>query len=229
MSEDLRVLVVEDDPIAAEAHRTYVDRLPGFACVGVVGSAAHAIQTLAQGQIDLVLLDMNLPDGHGLDVVRRMRAAGLGTDVVAVTSAREVASVQAAARIGVVQYVLKPFAFETLRDRLTAYARQRRSATAGRTVADQDEVDRLFRPVVRPENSSVPKGLAGSVLERVVRLLGDREGWTAEEIATELGTSRITARRYLEHLADQGQALRTQRYEGRSGRPKVEYSWISES
>jgi response regulator of citrate/malate metabolism len=229
MPEELRVLVVEDDPVAAEAHRTYVDRLPGFTCIGVVGTAARALHTVSREQVDLVLLDMNLPDGYGLDVVRRMRAAGNQTDVVAVTSAREVAAVQAAARIGVVQYVLKPFAFETLRDRLLAYARQRRSAATGRTVTDQDEVDRLFRPVVRPEYSSVPKGLAGPVLDRVVRLLGDLEGWTAEEVATELGTSRITARRYLEHLADQGQALRTQRYEGRSGRPKVEYSWISES
>lgn len=223
---DLRVLVVEDDPVAAEAHRVYVDRLPGFVCVGLAGTAARALHLLSRGQIDLVLLDMNLPDGHGLDVVRRMRAAGNQTDVVAVTAAREVAAVQAAARIGVVQYVLKPFAFETLRDRLSAYARQRRAAEAGQVVADQDEVDRLLHPAT---SSSVPKGLAGSVLDRVVTLLGNREGWTAEEVATSIGTSRITARRYLEHLADQGQALRTQRYDGRSGRPKVEYSWVSES
>jgi response regulator of citrate/malate metabolism len=222
----LRVLVVEDDPVAAEAHRVYVDRLPGFVCVGLAGTAALALHVLSQEQVDLVLLDMNLPDGHGLDVVRRMRAAGNQTDVVAVTAAREVAAVQAAARIGVVQYVLKPFAFETLRDRLTAYARQRRAAESGQVVADQDEVDRLLHPATI---SSVPKGLAGSVLDRVVTLLGNREGWTAEEVAASLGTSRITARRYLEHLADQGQALRTQRYDGRSGRPKVEYSWVSES
>ena len=226
MREQLRVLIVEDDPVAAEAHRTYVDRLPGFTCLGIAGTAARALHVLSQEQVDLVLLDMNLPDGHGLDVVRRMRAAGNQTDVVAVTAAREVAAVQAAARIGVVQYVLKPFAFETLRDRLNAYARQRRSAESGQVVADQDEVDRLLHPATV---SSVPKGLAGSVLDRVVKLLGNREGWTAEEVAAELGTSRITARRYLEHLADQGQALRTQRYDGRSGRPKVEYSWVSES
>jgi response regulator of citrate/malate metabolism len=223
---DLRVLVVEDDPVAAEAHRVYVDRLPGFVCIGLAGTAARALHVLSREQVDLVLLDMNLPDGHGLDVVRRMRAAGNQTDVVAVTAAREVAAVQAAARIGVVQYVLKPFAFETLRDRLTAYARQRRAAEAGQVVADQDEVDRLLHPAT---SSSVPKGLAGSVLDRVVTLLGNREGWTAEEVAASIGTSRITARRYLEHLADQGQALRTQRYDGRSGRPKVEYSWVSES
>jgi response regulator of citrate/malate metabolism len=218
--------VVEDDPVAAEAHRTYVDRLSGFTCLGIAGTAARALQILGRQPVDLVLLDMNLPDGNGLDVVRRMRAAGNQTDVVMVTAAREVAAVQAAARIGVVQYVLKPFAFETLRDRLSAYARQRRAAESGQVVADQDEVDRLLHPTTV---SSVPKGLAGSVLDRVVTLLGNREGWTAEEIATSLGTSRITARRYLEHLADQGQALRTQRYDGRSGRPKVEYSWVSES
>jgi response regulator of citrate/malate metabolism len=224
---DLRVLVVEDDPVAAEAHRTYVDRLAGFTCLGVAGTAARALHVLSRGEVDLVLLDMNLPDGHGLDVVRRMRALGNQTDVVAVTSAREVAAVQAAARIGVVQYVLKPFAYETLRDRLTAYARQRKAAESGQVVADQDEVDRLLHPAT--VSSSVPKGLAGSVLDRVVQLLGDREGWTAEEVAASLGTSRITARRYLEHLADQGQALRTQRYDGRSGRPKVEYCWVAES
>lgn len=223
---DLRVLVVEDDPVAAEAHRTYVDRVPGFTCLGIASTAARALHMLSAREVDLVLLDMNLPDGHGLDVVRRMRAAGNQTDVVAVTAAREVAAVQAAARIGVVQYVLKPFAFETLRDRLTAYARQRRAAQSGQVVADQDEVDRLLHPATV---SSVPKGLAGSVLDRVVQLLGDREGWTAEEVAASLGTSRITARRYLEHLADQGQALRTQRYDGRSGRPKVEYCWVAES
>lgn len=220
------MLVVEDDPIAADAHRTYVDRVPGFVCAGVVGTAAAALHALSSDRFDLVLLDMNLPDQHGLDVVRRMRAAGDLTDVVAVTAAREVAAVQAAARIGVVQYVLKPFAFESLRDRLAAYARQRRMARAG-TVADQDEVDRMLRLTVPA--TRIPKGLAGPVLDQVVRLLGNRQGWTAEEVAAELGTSRITARRYLEHLADQGQALRSQRYEGRSGRPKVEYSWAASS
>jgi response regulator of citrate/malate metabolism len=225
--EPLRVLVVEDDPVAAGAHRTYVDRTAGFRCVGVAATAAQALHLLSTVRVDVVLLDMNLPDGHGLDVVRRMRAAGHPADVVAVTSAREVASVQAAARIGVVQYVLKPFAFETLRDRLEAYARQLRSAAADRVVADQREVDRLLaRSAPAPR---LPKGLAGPVLDRVVALLGDREGWTAEEVAERLGTSRITARRYLEHLADSGQTTRSQRYDGRSGRPKVEYSWVAES
>jgi len=225
--EPLRVLVVEDDPVAAEAHRTYVDRITGFHCVGVARTAARALHLLTVLDVDVVLLDMHLPDGHGLDVVRRMRAAGHPADVVAVTAAREVAAVQAAARIGVVQYVLKPFAFESLRDRLVAYARQVRSASADRVVADQSEVDRLLsRSAPAPR---LPKGLAGPVLDRVVALLADREGWTAEEVSEGLGTSRITARRYLEHLADTGQTTRSQRYDGRSGRPKVEYSWVAES
>jgi response regulator of citrate/malate metabolism len=222
--EPLRVLVVEDDPVAAEAHRTYVDRIAGFRCVGVAGTAARALHLLSTLDVDVVLLDMNLPDGHGLDVVRRMRAAGHPADVVAVTAAREVAAVQAAARIGVVQYVLKPFAYETLRDRLIAYSRQLRSTGL---VADQSEVDRLLSRSTPAPN--LPKGLAGPVLDRVVAMLADREGWTAEEVAERLGSSRITARRYLEHLADSGQTIRSQRYDGRSGRPKVEYSWVAES
>ena len=64
---------------------------------------------------------MNLPDRHGLDVIRAMRAGGHQADVIAVTSARDLDVVRAAVSLGVVQYLLKPFVFATLRDRLVAY------------------------------------------------------------------------------------------------------------
>ncbi|HET6986667.1 MAG TPA: response regulator, partial [Kribbella sp.] len=82
---ELRVLVVEDDPVAAEAHRTYVERLPGFTCLGVAGTAARALQVLARGDVDLVLLDMHLPDATGLDVFRDVRRLDRRTPVVFIT------------------------------------------------------------------------------------------------------------------------------------------------
>jgi response regulator of citrate/malate metabolism len=227
---ELRVLVVEDDVIAAQAHRTYVERIRGFTCVGVVGRGGEALRALSGHPghgVDLVLLDLHLPDGYGLDLVRRMRAAGDLTDVIAVTSAREVAAVQAAARIGVVQYVLKPFAFETFRSRLEIYASHRRDVPPNQTVHGQSEVDRLFSPPV-PVRRSAPKGVLPEVLQQVVDLLGGGVGRTAQEVAVLLGSSRVTARRYLEHLADDGQVVRTQRHEGRSGRPQIEYTWVAE-
>ncbi len=63
----VRVLVVEDEEVAAEAHATYVGRVPGFELAGVARSAGEAVRLLARDEaVDLILLDMHLPDGHGL-------------------------------------------------------------------------------------------------------------------------------------------------------------------
>ena len=113
----IRVLVVEDDPVAADAHALYVDRVPGFTAVGKARTAAEARRLLHRTPVDLILLDLYLPDGHGLELARSLRAAGHRTDVIAVTSARDLAVVREGVSLGVVQYVLKPFAFATLRDR----------------------------------------------------------------------------------------------------------------
>lgn len=146
----IRVLVVEDDPVAAAAHALYVGRVPGFTVSGTVHSMTDARRHLDQHPVDLLLLDLYLPDGHGLQLVRTLRAAGHTADIIAVTSARDLTMVREGVSLGVVQYVLKPFTFATLRDRLTRYAEFR--ATTGEA-SGQDEVDRAIaalRARVRP-------------------------------------------------------------------------------
>ena len=117
----IQVLVVEDEPIAARAHRAYVERVAGFSVVAVAQSRMEAERVLSRGGVDLVLLDLHLPDGSGLDLFRRIRAAGSMVDVMVVSSARDADVVRSAVAQGAVQYVIKPFAFNTLRDRLVAY------------------------------------------------------------------------------------------------------------
>jgi response regulator of citrate/malate metabolism len=220
----LRVLVVEDEPIAAEAHRIYVDRTPGFRTVDVAGSGAAARRLLARQPVDLVLLDMNLPDTSGLDVVRWLRAAGQEVDVLAVTSARELSTVRAASAVGVVGYLLKPFTYPALRDRLTAYAAYRAGLTRDPELTGQDDVDRVLGAVRSTRPAPLPKGMARETLEAVVGALREADGLSAAEAAELIGASRITARRYLEYLADTGLATRSPRY-GAAGRPELEYRW----
>ncbi|MFG3348198.1 response regulator [Streptomyces sp. NPDC048018] len=224
VGQDIRVLVVEDDPVAADAHALYAGRVAGFTVVGVAHSRAAAVRVLDRTPVDLILLDLYLPDGHGLQLLRALRAAGHAADVIAVTSARDLAIVREGVSLGVVQYVLKPFTFATLRDRLARYAEFR--AAAGEA-SGQDEVDRALATLRAPQPAALPKGLSGPTLEAVTRSLrAAPEGLTAAEAGAAVGISRITARRYLEHLVGAGRAARAPQY-GQIGRPELQYRWLS--
>ncbi|MFG2832738.1 response regulator [Streptomyces sp. NPDC048434] len=219
---DIRVLVVEDDPVAADAHALYVGRVPGFTVSGTVHSGGDARRHLETHAVDLLLLDLYLPDGHGLQLVRTLRAAGHTADIIAVTSARDLAMVREGVSLGVVQYVLKPFTFATLRDRLTRYAEFR--ATTGEA-SGQDEVDRAIAALRAPRPAALPKGLTAATLRAVTDVLRSAgSGLTATEAAADVGISRITARRYLEHLVESGRAARAPQY-GQVGRPELRYRW----
>jgi len=225
--KEIGVLIVEDEPVAADAHVAYVKRVRGFVVRGTAHDGAEAIRQLGalSSGIDLVLLDLYLPDMHGLDVVRAMRTAGHRADVIAVTSARDLEVVRAAVSLGIVQYLLKPFTFAAVRDKLERYAAYRQQL-AGDVAISQREVDRVLATLRGSDAGSLPKGMSPESLDAVVTALRpSAEGLSASEVAAVVGSSRVTARRYLEHLADSALVVRRSRY-GSAGRPEVEYRWV---
>ena len=223
----VRVLVVEDEELAAEAHAEYTRRVEGFQVVGIARSAGEAVRHLsAQQDVDLILLDLHLPDGHGLGLLQRLRAAGHLCDVIAVTSARDAEVVRRAVTQGVVLYLLKPFSFATFRAKLEQYAAYRAQLADAADDVVQDEVDQLLGTLRnRGGQVDLPKGMSPESLRQVTDVIRDSDsGLSASEVVDAVGTSRVTARRYLEHLAEQGLVERAQRHGG-SGRPEVNYRW----
>lgn len=227
----IRVLVVEDDPIAAEAHALYVKRLDGFDFAGIAGTGSEALamlrrQTEAGGAVvDLVLLDMNLPDLHGLDIIRRIRGSGSSVDVIAITAVRELGVVRSAISSGIVQYLIKPFTYSAFSEKLGNYRLFRENLHAQASSTTQSEVDNAFAALRPPSQGTLPKGLSEETLRAVVSFLSAAPApVSAVEVASSLELSRVTARRYLEHLADGGSARRMPRY-GTRGRPELEYTW----
>ncbi|WP_396450000.1 response regulator [Actinomadura sp.] len=219
----IEVLVVEDDPVAAEAHRTYVERVSGFTVAGVVHSGADALRFCERNPVDVVLLDFYLPDTHGLTVCRALRAGGRDVDVIAVTSARDLAVIRSAVSVGVVQYLLKPFTFASLRDKLDRYARFREQAARAGEVSGQADVDGMLATLRTPDHRALPKGMSDETLQAVTDVLSRAsEGLSAAAAADLTGVSRVTARRYLEYLAQNGMAQRKPHY-GQVGRPEVRF------
>ncbi|MFY0406134.1 response regulator [Solicola sp. PLA-1-18] len=224
MSAELAVLVVEDEEIAARAHADYVGRVDGFVLSGVARTRQEAVRHLAAERVDVVLLDMNLPDGHGLDILRQLRGSGYACDVIAVTSARDLAVVTRAVEQGVASYLLKPFTFAAFRDKLERLAAFRRQVASSGDDLAQHEVDAMLGLLRNPRvGDGLPKGLTRPTLDAVSRAV--REGgepMSASEVAEAVGASRVTARRYLEHLVSTGSLTRGTRFGG-SGRPEVDY------
>ncbi|MDO9377933.1 MAG: response regulator [Nocardioidaceae bacterium] len=228
MSPDpLAVLVVEDEEIAARAHADYVGRIEGFALSGVARTRQDAVRHLARHRVDVVLLDMNLPDGHGLDILRQLRGSGYACDVIAVTSARDLAVVKRAVEQGVASYLLKPFTFAAFRAKLEQLATFRRQVASSGDDLGQHELDEMLG-LLRTSRvgDGLPKGLTRTTLDAVTTAVrshgGPDEGLSATEVAEVVGSSRVTARRYLEHLVSTGALTRGTRFGG-SGRPEVDY------
>lgn len=224
----IRTLVVEDDPRLAAAHSQYVARVPGFRTVGVAHGGGEALRFIAQHEVDLMLLDFYLPDITGLRVCQTLRAHGRPVDVIAVTSARDVAIVRSAVAHGVVQYLLKPFTFATFRDKMERYAEYRHALSGpADTIAAQQDVDRALSALRRSTGGSLPKGMTKATLDMIEQhLRAAPTGLSAAALATDMGISRVTCRRYLEYLTNQQLAARTPRY-GTTGRPEHIYRWVA--
>jgi response regulator of citrate/malate metabolism len=221
----VRTLVVEDDPVIADAHRLYVERVPGFQVVDTANTGADAFRILTARAVDLILLDVYLPDMTGIDLCRTLRARGSSVDVIAVTSARDLATVRAAVSLGIVQYLIKPFQFATFRAKLEAYAEYRRVALAeDQGSLAQDDLDRMLDGLRSPRRAQLPKGLSDSTLATLVETLRTDSPLTAAELAERVGVSAPTTRRYLEYLTAQHLVSGQPRYGG-PGRPETVYRW----
>ncbi|EYT56239.1 response regulator of citrate/malate metabolism [Leucobacter sp. UCD-THU] len=248
--ETIRVLVVDDDPGARSLHGRFVSGTPGFSLAGTAGTGDAAVLRGRRGGIDLILLDMRLPDISGVEVLHRLRTLGARSpDVLVISSSRDQVTVRQALAAHVVGYLVKPFTQEALRERLRVYRAERRARERNerdRPLA-QGEIDRLLstgrirvpgappRPVPRPSApaaersaphpSRLPKGLSEVTLARIVEALDPVAPLSAAELSERCSVSRATARRYLDHLVAEGAIDLAHRY-GRRGRPEVLYRLV---
>ncbi|AOR30651.1 two-component system response regulator [Streptomyces fodineus] len=228
----IRTLVVDDDFRVSHIHSEYVSRVPGFDVVGEAASVAEALEAVRTLRPDLLLLDIFLPDGSGLDVLRRLTGdeGGARPDALMITADRDIESVRTAMKLGAVGYLVKPFGSPDLCERLTAYRElQHRVEVLGPAAeTDQADVDALFSAARPPAVPRVPaKGHSAPTLTLVHQALRAASGPVSAAEAAELtGVSRATAQRYLSYLVKEGMVRLELRY-GAAGRPEHLYRIVS--
>lgn len=230
-NDDLRVLIVEDDPMTAEAHADFARRVPGFVVAGTCLSGHDALEkfealAVAGAPVDIVLLDMNLTDSHGIDVAQRMNAKGYGADIIAITAVRHLQVIRSAISSGVTQYLIKPFTFTIFREKLENQRDFRLNLDGAGSLATQASVDNALSALRSVSSGRLPKGLIEETLTAISGVVRDApSAVSATEVATTLELSRVTVRRYLEHLVKTKQAVKQPRH-GTPGRPEYEYRWV---
>lgn len=217
----IRTLIVEDDFRVADIHAAYVSRVAGFEVIGKTHTAAAAYDFILTHKPDLVLLDLYLPDEHGLELFARLQQLPRGSkmDIFIITAARDSQSVRDALQLGAANYIVKPFTHLQLAERLLAYRAARNRLTDTREVS-QEEVDRvsvLMRgakiDLYRSDNTKNPT--TDSILKFVE---GSPDLVSASDISGALGLSRATAQRYLSQMVE-SRMLELELQYGATGRP----------
>ncbi|ENM5880543.1 response regulator [Vibrio metoecus] len=217
-----RILIIEDDPAIAQLHHRYLNQLDGFDVVGIATSQADARLQVEVLNPDLILLDVYLPDGTGLEFLQWIRGRNVHCDVILITAAREVETLQQAMRGGVVDYLLKPVMFPRLEAALKKY-QLRQSELKQWADFDQNKVDKMFTPhATETLPQRLPKGIDAVTLDKIRVLFQNSAMLTADEAGDKIGASRTTARRYLEYLISAGELEADLTY-GTVGRPERTY------
>ena len=220
----IRIIIVEDDPLVAQLNAAYLSRIEGVQVTGVFSNGQAALEHLKKHSTELAVVDVYMPICNGIELLRQIRANGIQTAVIMITAATEVAVVDDALLLGIVDYLIKPFSYERLRDTVLRF-RDKLSLRQGVEKANQEMVDKLMgKRVPKKANDDLPKGLNARTLaaiREVVDQSPDGEH-TCESISAASGLSRVTVRHYLNYLLERDVLTSSIDYET-GGRPRVLY------
>jgi two-component system, CitB family, response regulator DctR len=217
----IRTVIVEDDPMVMQVNRQYIEEIGGFEVVGTADTGYEALSVIGRLQPHLVILDIYLPDLDGVQTLKELRSSNIPTDVILVTAARDVDTIQNAFRYGAIDYIIKPFKFARLKSALESY-KLLHSKMHRKSSLDQEEIDDLSMGKTRIQES-LPKGLNEVTLRQVLLyILKNKDPLSAEDVADGVGLARVTARRYLDYLEKSGKLMLEVQY-GSVGRPMNRY------
>ena len=205
--------------------RTYTEKDARFQVIQTFQNGQAALEWLSVNPADLVILDVYMPLLTGHELLRELRSRQISVDAIMVTAANAGPTVDALLKMGVVDYLMKPFTAERFQQALDTFCRHR-EALAGGSV-EQSALDKLFTPAGSGDWQP-PKGLQENTLEKVRACLrsSPAQGMPSEAISRQTGLSVVTVRRYVNYLVERGEVSSTVNYDT-GGRPCRLYRFSS--
>lgn len=223
-----RVIIIEDDPMVADIDRRYVENTPDFSVEAVFQNGAQALVYLKDHDVPLIVLDYYTPVMNGMEFLDALHGTGRAPAVIMVTSAGDAQTVRQMACRGVADYLVKPFEYQRFRQALDRFRQSREQWDALGGALRQEEIDALLsaKPIQAAPSQLLSKGLNENTLQMLRRFLTEHRGrrFTSEELAAQVGLSRITVRRYMSFLSETGELASTIDYQT-GGRPAIEYQY----
>jgi CitB family two-component system response regulator CitT len=219
----IKVVIAEDDFRIAQVQEQFLEKISGVQLVGKALNAKETMSLLDEHEVDLLLLDIYLPDELGTDLLSKIREDHSNTDIIMVTAAMEKVMLEKAMRYGVSNYLLKPVSMEKFVETIEEF-KKKKEILQDRDEVNQKMIDQFFGSSNPSTNNQkdLPTGVDRHTLKKVREVVEELRGVTIEEMGESLGVSRTTARRYLEYLVSIDVCTAKHEY-GIVGRPQRKY------
>lgn len=216
-----RVLIVEDDPMVAMINEKYVNRNKDFTVARIFNDGESVIEYVKNHSVDLIILDIFMKHSNGMELLRNIRMQAVSVDVILATSSIDKVTVCEAMRLGVIDYLVKPYTFERFKaalDRFSAHINMLNSVER----INQKSIDCIMNKFVK-KNVASPKGIQEKTKRTIVACLQRENRWySGDEIAASVGLTGVTVRRYMAHLSEMGIVAGRMNY-ATGGRPCMLY------
>ncbi|HEX9025211.1 MAG TPA: response regulator [Clostridium sp.] len=225
----IKTMIVEDDPMVRQINSKFLDKVEGFSLKKAAANLTEAKEFLSKNTIDLILLDVFLPNENGIDFLKWLRKNEISSDVILITADKSIEKINDSFRYGAVDYLIKPFTFERFKESLDIF-KERLSSFKSYETIEQCELDKFILTTKNKELSddelkdNLEKGFNKYTYKSIVNELhnSNEECFTTEELSEKLGIAKVTVRKYLDYMSKQGQLEKIIEY-GKIGRPLYKY------
>lgn len=222
----IKTVIIEDDLMVASINSQFAKKNPNIQITATFHSGKEALSFLRKNTVDLLLLDLYMPDCTGLELLSALRQDGNDVDVIMITAANDAAHINEALHLGIIDYLIKPFRYERFMEALDKYLLKHRILKSD-TNFTQDTIDQLIQSIPLPEQSrkmELQKGLQPQTLKKIRECLTLHygESLTSEQIASETSLSKVTVRRYMNFLIEENKVTSEVDY-STGGRPSIRY------